>query len=243
MFSAFLPLSSEHSGDQEGSGSQNSPAPPGLLLLRHRDHRGQGDGGWSHRLPQESNRHIWPLEKCRGKKRFSWCFLHIALALWACRLTKFSDFSQCSYKSCSQRLGWLLQHIVQHMGGKLKISMNTPFQTMDVSHDFPPVIFKVDWFVPSWLHHSSQHFNFNCDLYSARDYQCCLCTGGWWFKLPSVCGSDDLCGPACFVSRSFSEDIPSVWDPHHVMNGYQISGHCFLFSRSWELAISAVCNV
>ena len=70
MFSAFLPLSPEHSGDQEGPGAQDPPAPPLLLLLRHGDHGGQGDGDSGHRLPQESNGHIRPLEKCRGKKKF-----------------------------------------------------------------------------------------------------------------------------------------------------------------------------
>ena len=169
-------------------------------------------------------------------------FHDVFYTLWACRLRKFSDLVKVRINHAARGLAWLIQHSATY-GRKVEdiYEYSIPnngclpwFSTCDIQ----------GWLICSFLAASQQPtfqfqlwFVFSKRLsmlprYRGMMIQTPVCLWLWWSMWP-----------LCFVSRSFSEDIPSVCDPHHVMNGYQISGHCFLFSRSWELAISAVCNV
>ena len=95
--------------------------------------------------------------------------------------------------------------------------------TLDSKQWMSPMIFHLwysrltDLFLLGCITTSSQHFNFNCDLYSARDYQHCWADVSGRLRLFAMIASDRL----FFVSRSFSEYIPCVCDADHVMNGYQ----------------------
>ena len=109
--------------------------------------------------------------------------------------------------------------------------------TLDSKQWMSPMIFHLwysrltDLFLLGCITTSSQHFNFNCDLYSARDYQHCWAdvSGG------SVCLRWSQV-TACFLCRDLSPNISRV----SVMlimwwMVIKITGNCFLLSTSWEL--------